>query len=265
MRTYHSYHPSNTLCSLRGPSEVVDRPSIASRKNGINTGTSDEHSEVAKRHIVGNVLSLHEENRVSDDQEGLCTHDERHAPDEPIREQRRAQGRNGSHRVWRCCQELCLGGCETHVLDDLGHGELQAVVGDGIRHEDYRLQVELPICEHLLQYVPVEGLFLVGALDEDLLFPSSAVQHVDDVEEARLIWRKPLGSRWTIGQGEEAHSSYQDGGEPFNDKDPSPALVATQSIHLGDGECEKSRKCARKCRCAVKHCHSALRLVRRIP
>lgn len=48
-------------------------------------------------------------------------------------------------------------------------------------------------------------------------------------------------------------------------EDPSPALVASQAVHLSNACSKKSRERARQRGGAVEHSHAALRLVRRIP
>ena len=115
------------------------------------SNTREKDAEVAERDIVCYVSSLDKEDGVRNGKKRLYANDEGHASGYSIREEGRRYSCDGSTFIRRRCEELWHCRFKSHVGHDLRHCELQAVVWYRVRHEHERLQVELPVLEHLPQ------------------------------------------------------------------------------------------------------------------
>lgn len=70
---------------------------------------------------------------------------------------------------------------------------------------------------------------------------------------SNLIRLQPArGQGRRVDEQEKAGNAENNGGKTFKDKDPSPALVSTNSVHLSDTGSEQTRESTREGTCAVE-------------
>lgn len=116
---------------------------------------------------------------------------------------------------------------KAHVADNGRHGEFEAVIRHGVGPEDDALEVELPVCNDLLQDIPVD-FFLTGCVGGFVGGFDAAIGDVAEFEEFRFFGREPFRSSGRVGEEEEAGCAEKDGEDAFEDEDCEIGLVRAQ-------------------------------------
>ena len=83
----------------------------------------------------------------------------------------------------------------------------------------------------------------------------------------RFIVREPFtcGVRGGVWKEEEANDAHEDGGEAYDDEDPTPAFIVAYAIHFCDSSGEEARKSTAGGGSTVEKTHWKLRSVRWVP
>jgi len=145
--------------------------------------TRQTNGKVACRNVVLDIACFGAENGVCCHHAQLREHDGRHSPLVAIRDHREAISRDGAHSVARDGEQLRVRRGVSHVLDDLRHRELQAIVRSdvGPEHEDQK--IDLPVTNNGPKYTPVEGLLFLSVFGPDT--PSC---NLAELEVTDLVW-----------------------------------------------------------------------------
>lgn len=138
--------------------EIVGSPGVGAGEDGEHADAGEDDGEVADGDVILDVCGKGVEHGKRNDDEGLAGHDGRHAPSGFVREKRGEIGGYRTANVGRDGEQLRIGGRVSHVPDDLRKRELQAIVWHGIRPKVQDLQIQVPVCNDVLERLPVEFL-----------------------------------------------------------------------------------------------------------
>ena len=123
--------------------------------------TCQTDSKVTSGNVVLDIIGFGTQDAVCDDNAKLWNHDSRHPPLETIRDDREPIRCNRTGRISGDRQQLSIGRCVSHILDDLRHRELQTVVGSHVAPEHEDQEVYFPIHEDGAENAPVECLLFM--------------------------------------------------------------------------------------------------------
>lgn len=157
-------------------------------------------------------------------------------------------------------EELGLGGGVAEVLDNGGQEE-----GDGVKRtddtpEESEMQPGLDILEGVPEVLGVHGIILGNGGGRGLTIKLDSVH-----DELSLFLGQELGGLGVIVEGEVSNEANDDGGDTLKDENPSPALKASNTSHLGDSESKQTREGTSNRGGREEHSLSELKLSSAVP
>ena len=107
------------------------------------------------------------------------------------------------------------------------------------------MDVDAPVGENHLQILPFDGSLVLET--------TTLLDEHTQLEVSNLIGLKPaFGEGGRVDEQEEAAHTKNDSGEALQDENPSPALIATDAVHLSNTRGQETGEGTRESTSAVE-------------
>ncbi|GJD04251.1 hypothetical protein ColKHC_13076 [Colletotrichum higginsianum] len=211
--------------ALEGALGVVDDPGERVGDGRVDAGGAEEGAGVLDLRVARD-----DEEDEADDADDDGGDVAVAAPAGAVRDDADGDGQGGGDGVGGHGEQLGLGAGVAHAAQDGGQEEREGVQGHEAAHVDGHVAVRLPVLEGGVDValVKVLGGAALLAGDEAALDADAVVRG----EEAGVLG--------PVEDHPPAEDADEDGGQALDDEDPSPAGLAADAVHGGDGGGEQA-------------------------